>query len=99
MGLCTSTAIRRESDALNKGYGVRNDPTRCAPSMYSLIPMFASSLSPGAEVLLEPLTSRALPPDQRVDVSKPVRLLTLDDWTRIVKAFDEWPFAPKVRFS
>lgn len=57
----------------------------------------ASSLSPGADALLEPLTSRTLPPSERVDVTKDIRHLTVEDWGRIVKAFDEWPFAPQVR--
>jgi len=55
-----------------------------------------SSLAPGAEVLLAKLTDKKLPPEQRVDIRKRVKDLTLSDWALIVRAFDAWPFAPDV---
>jgi len=53
-----------------------------------------SSLAPGAEVLLDSLTDKELPPEQRVDVRTKVNHLTLSDWALIARAFDAWPFAP-----
>jgi len=55
-----------------------------------------SSLAPGAEVLLDRLTDKKLPPEQRVDIRLRVRHLTVSDWALIVRAFDAWPFAPAV---
>ncbi|KAH9956928.1 S-adenosyl-L-methionine-dependent methyltransferase [Russula dissimulans] len=55
-----------------------------------------SSLAPGAEVLLDSLTDKTLPPEQRVDVRLKVKHLTVSDWTLIARAFDAWPFAPDV---
>ncbi|EKM54306.1 uncharacterized protein PHACADRAFT_96901 [Phanerochaete carnosa HHB-10118-sp] len=57
------------------------------------------SLALGAESLLKPLTDPSLPPEQRVDVNEPIRNLTINDWTLIARAFDNWPFAPEVRPS
>ena len=55
-----------------------------------------SSLAPGADVLLQTLTDKSLPPEQRVDIRLTVRQLTVSDWALIVRAFDAWPFAPSV---
>jgi hypothetical protein len=55
-----------------------------------------SSLAPGAEVLLQTLTDKNLPPEQRVDIRLMVRQLTVSDWALIARAFDAWPFAPDV---
>ena len=55
------------------------------------------SLAPGAEVLLDTLTDKELPPEERVDIRLKVKNLTLSDWALIVRAFDAWPFAPRVR--
>lgn len=57
------------------------------------------SLALGAQSLLKPLTDPSLPPEQRVDISEPIRNLTINDWALIVRAFDNWPFAPEVRPS
>ena len=54
------------------------------------------SLALGAESLLKPLTDPSLPEEQRVDVDMPIRDLTINDWALIVRAFDNWPFAPEV---
>ncbi|KAI0256177.1 hypothetical protein BJV78DRAFT_443703 [Lactifluus subvellereus] len=54
-----------------------------------------SSLAPGAEVLLETLTNKELPPTERVDIRLMVKHLTLSDWALIARAFDAWPFAPE----
>ncbi|KAH9913355.1 S-adenosyl-L-methionine-dependent methyltransferase [Amylocystis lapponica] len=52
------------------------------------------SLAPGAQTLLKALTDPSLPPEQRLDVSKPPRDLTVADWALVLRAFDNWPFAP-----
>ncbi|THH09807.1 hypothetical protein EW145_g1765 [Phellinidium pouzarii] len=54
-----------------------------------------NSLAPGALNLLHVLTDANLPEEQRLDVNKKVRDLTVDEWALVVKAFDEWPFAPE----
>lgn len=54
------------------------------------------SLAPGAEVLLQTLTDKSLPPEQRVDIRLLVKQLTVSDWALIARAFDAWPFAPAV---
>lgn len=54
-----------------------------------------SSLAPGAEVLLDKLTDKRLPLEQRVDIRLPVKQLTVSDWVLIARAFDAWPFAPE----
>jgi mitochondrial transcription factor 1 len=55
-----------------------------------------SSLAPGAEVLLQTLTDKSLPSEQRVDIRLMVKQLTVSDWALIARAFDAWPFAPEV---
>ena len=55
-----------------------------------------NSLAPGAEVLLDKLTDKRLPEEQRVDIRLRVRQLTVSDWVLIARAFDAWPFAPEV---
>ncbi|EIM83080.1 S-adenosyl-L-methionine-dependent methyltransferase [Stereum hirsutum FP-91666 SS1] len=54
------------------------------------------SLAPGASVLIKPLTDESLPLEQRVDMAKQIRFLTLADWALIERAFEAWPFAPKL---
>ncbi|TCD67450.1 Mitochondrial transcription factor 1 [Steccherinum ochraceum] len=51
-------------------------------------------LAAGASSLLTPLTSEDLPPDERVDVKRRIKDLTLADWTLVLRAFENWPFAP-----
>lgn len=58
---------------------------------------FCSSLAPGATNLIKPISSVKNPPDQRVDPNKLIKKLSLKEWTVIVRAFDNWPFAPDVR--
>ncbi|KAH9831248.1 S-adenosyl-L-methionine-dependent methyltransferase [Rhodofomes roseus] len=55
-----------------------------------------NSLAPGASILLKALTDPTLPFDQRVEVNKAPRGLTVADWALLVRAFDQWPFAPEV---
>lgn len=55
-----------------------------------------SSLAPGADVLLDRLTDKKLPPEQRVDIRVMVKNLTVSDWALLARAFDAWPFAPDV---
>ncbi|EPS97236.1 hypothetical protein FOMPIDRAFT_1025135 [Fomitopsis schrenkii] len=54
-----------------------------------------NSLAPGAGSLLKPLTDPSLPPEQHVDPNRPPRGLSLADWALVVRAFDQWPFAPE----
>ena len=54
------------------------------------------SLGPGAESLLKVLTDSSLPLQQRVDISKQVRKLDVSDWALVIRAFNDWPFAPDV---
>jgi mitochondrial transcription factor 1 len=48
------------------------------------------SLAPGATALIKPIAAAG------VDIKQPIKKLTLADWAKIVKVFDEWPFAPEV---
>ena len=48
-------------------------------------------------MLLDKLTDKRLPLEQRVDIRLEVKHLTLSDWVLIARAFDAWPFAPEVR--
>lgn len=43
------------------------------------------------------LTAKDLPPEQRVDVTQKVRDMSVSDWALLIRAFDNWPFAPEVR--
>jgi transcription factor 1 len=54
-------------------------------------------LAPGAQVLLKPLTDPSLPPEERLNVEQQIKGLDIKDWALIVRAFDNWPFAPDVR--
>lgn len=54
------------------------------------------SLAPGSQTLLRPLTDPSLPPEERVDVKKQIRRLDIKDWALIIRAFNNWPFAPEV---
>lgn len=53
-------------------------------------------MAPGAASLIKPLTDESLPENERVDMSKQVRHLTVADFALIQRAFEAWPFAPKV---
>lgn len=55
-----------------------------------------NSMAPGAVNLLPKISNPDLPESQRIDTSKKIRDLTVNDWAVLVKAFDEWPFAPEV---
>lgn len=54
------------------------------------------SLAPGAQSLLKTLTDPSLPSEERVDVKKQIRRLDIKDWALIIRAFNNWPFAPEV---
>jgi len=54
------------------------------------------SLAPGAQSLLKSLTDPNLPPEERVDIKKQIRRLDIKDWALILRAFNDWPFAPEV---
>lgn len=63
-----------------------------------MCPPFCSVLGPGAQSLLKQLNNSDLPKSERMeDAKKIIREMTVQDWTALVKAFDEWPFAPTVR--
>jgi hypothetical protein len=49
-----------------------------------------SNLAPGADDLLERIRDR-------LDVTRQVRHVPVEDWAILCDAFDEWPFAPDVR--
>jgi transcription factor 1 len=53
-----------------------------------------SGLAPGATTLLKMVTDPSLP--ERLDVKKPIRMMTAHDWSILLKAFDDWPFSPEV---
>ncbi|KAG8947606.1 Mitochondrial transcription factor 1 [Tulasnella sp. 419] len=53
------------------------------------------NLGAGAKVILPKLSSPDLPPEQRVDITKPVRHLTNADWANVARAFQSWPFRPE----
>ncbi|KAF9462341.1 S-adenosyl-L-methionine-dependent methyltransferase [Collybia nuda] len=53
------------------------------------------ALAPGAQSLLKVLTNPDLPESDRVDITKTMAHLTIQDWAAIVKAFKEWPFMPE----
>lgn len=59
-------------------------------------PFVDRSLAPGAQVLLKSLTDSNLPPHECIDVRTQVRKLDLKDWALVIRAFDNWPFAPEV---
>ena len=62
-----------------------------------LPPLPFSGLGPGAQLLVKKITDSNLPDSERMDnVKKPVREMTVQDWSILIKAFDEWPFAPEV---
>lgn len=94
VGLLLAPAVRPEIDATQARHQVRT------PSPVSTLlcahPYPFSSLAPGAGSLLKPLTDPSLPPEQRIDPHKPPRALSLADWALVIRAFDQWPFAPEV---
>jgi transcription factor 1 len=53
-------------------------------------------LAPGAQHLVEKVADPELPLSERIDPKTPVNCLSVQDWKLVVKAFNEWPFAPKV---
>jgi transcription factor 1 len=57
-----------------------------------------SSLGPGAATLLKKLTDHDLPPSEQVDIRKCPNSLNVHEWSLVVKAFVEWPFAPEVGY-
>ncbi|KAJ7497275.1 S-adenosyl-L-methionine-dependent methyltransferase, partial [Mycena latifolia] len=54
-------------------------------------------LAPNAQTLMKKLSAPELNPKQRINPKTPVREMTVADWCLLVKAFDEWPFAPEAR--
>jgi mitochondrial transcription factor 1 len=63
-------------------------------SLTELIP-FCSFLAPGAEALLKDVTDPHKPPEERLDTKKAPRDMTTQEWAVLLRAFDEWPFAPE----
>jgi transcription factor 1 len=54
-------------------------------------------LAPGAQTLVKKVTDPDDPLSERIDPKKLIRHLTVDDWKIIIRAFHNWPFAPRVR--
>ncbi|KAJ7218084.1 hypothetical protein GGX14DRAFT_495526 [Mycena pura] len=52
-------------------------------------------LAPNAQSLLKGLTSSDVDESERINPKTPVREMTIKEWSLLVKAFDEWPFAPE----
>lgn len=52
-------------------------------------------LAPGSDVLKSYLTGDDVPPEQRADLKKIIRKMSVEDWAAVVGAFDRWPFAPE----
>ncbi|EPQ57060.1 S-adenosyl-L-methionine-dependent methyltransferase [Gloeophyllum trabeum ATCC 11539] len=57
------------------------------------------SLAPGATTLIQYLSDESLPAEERLDLKKPIKQLTVHDWSLVLRAFERWPFAPEVRFA
>ncbi|KAL6310467.1 S-adenosyl-L-methionine-dependent methyltransferase, partial [Sparassis latifolia] len=53
------------------------------------------SLAPGAQTLLKILTDPNLPPEQHFNINKSPRDLSVAEWALLLRAFDDWPFAPE----
>ena len=69
-----------------------------ASDLLTLLPF--SGLGPGAQLLVKKITDSSLPNSERMKSAKtPVREMTVQDWSVLLKAFDEWPFAPEVCFA
>lgn len=97
MGLCASATFCSQIDAFEESYRVCSTFFIILSLLVVDTARACSSLAPGASVLIKPLTDESLPLEQRVDMAKQIRFLTLADWTLIERAFEAWPFAPKVR--
>lgn len=65
------------------------------PSFHHILTVLCinRAVAPGGATLLDK------PGTKFIDPKTPVRQVTVDEWTAILKAFNEWPFAPKVRAS
>ncbi|KIM78942.1 hypothetical protein PILCRDRAFT_75087 [Piloderma croceum F 1598] len=81
--------IEKWDYCLRRLFVVRSKPLKSA----------ISHLAPGAAVLIKKLANPDLPVSQQVDIKKSVRALEIRDWALLLKAFDEWPFAPQVSSS
>lgn len=53
-------------------------------------------LGPGAHLLEKKIDDPSLDPSQRINPDMLVRDMGLREWTIVLKAFGEWPFAPVV---
>ncbi|KAF5326395.1 hypothetical protein D9611_000498 [Ephemerocybe angulata] len=53
-----------------------------------------SGLGPGAPSLLKKLVDPSSPTEW-VDISKSPRMMSLEDWSKVVQAFEDWPFRPE----
>lgn len=91
MGLRSPPIICSEEIRTQKSIAVRRTETA-----FRQVLMFCSSLAPGASNLIRYLSGPDVPSEDAVDPRKLISDLTVQDWTNIVKAFNRWPFAPKV---
>ena len=100
MGLLFEEVVRIERAEFEDRYWVRAtflDGLGRLQLTLTVSPFFVGrSLAPGAQSLLKPLTDPSLPPHERVDIKKQIRGLDIKDWALILRAFNNWPFAPEV---
>lgn len=73
-------------------YCLRRLFVKKATPLASAIP----GLGPGAQSLIKKIADPNLPDSERIqNVKTQVRQMTVHDWSVLIKAFDEWPFAPQ----
>jgi hypothetical protein len=98
VGLLPPPSICEKSDAVDQFHFVSSlwSLSLGYSDLHMPFPLF-SGLGPGAQSLIKKITDSNLPDSERIDnVKKIVREMTIQDWNVLVKAFDEWPFAPEV---
>ncbi|KAF8893372.1 hypothetical protein BD779DRAFT_1505842 [Infundibulicybe gibba] len=87
---CLRRLFVRKATALKGAFRMHN--CLSGPTLYLLLPR---SLAPGAQTLIKKIADPNLPEAERVDIKKIVRKMSINDWSLLLKAFDEWPFAPE----
>ncbi|KAF8577315.1 S-adenosyl-L-methionine-dependent methyltransferase [Ramaria rubella] len=56
------------------------------------------SLAPGANNMLQYLEGPNVSPNDQLDTKTLINELTVDQWAKVVGAFDKWPFAPDMLY-
>ncbi|KAJ6609896.1 S-adenosyl-L-methionine-dependent methyltransferase [Mycena sp. CBHHK59/15] len=72
-------------------YCLRRLYVRRATPLHAALPY----LAPNAQTLLKKISVPGLPTNAYVPPDRPIREMDVADWALLVKAFDEWPFAPE----